>query len=47
MHPKDAAEEIANTADPDQIVPFAQICLSENLGTLRYEAFMSHTMGDR
>ena len=45
MHPKDAAE-IANSVDPDQSAPlgavwsgsalFAQTCLSENLGTLRY-----------
>ena len=45
MHPKDAAE-IANSVDPDQTAPrgvvwsgsalFAQTCLSENLGTLRY-----------
>ena len=42
MHPKDA-EGIANNVDPDQTAPlgavwsgsalFAQICLSENLGT--------------
>ena len=45
MHPKDA-EGIANSVDPDQTAPlgavwsgsalFAQICLSENLGTLWY-----------
>ena len=47
MHPKDA-EGIANSADPDQTAPrssravwsgsalFAQTCLSENLGALRY-----------
>ena len=40
MHPKDA-EGIANSVDPDQTVwsgsaLFAQICLSENLGTLQY-----------
>ena len=45
MHPKDA-EGIANSVDPDQPAPlgavwsrselFAQTCLSENLGTLRY-----------
>ena len=45
MHPKDA-EGIANSVDPDQTAPlgavwsgsalFAQTCLSENLGTLRY-----------
>ena len=50
MHPKDA-EEIANSVDPDQTAPpqgavwsgsapFAQICLSENLGTLRYHVMM-------
>ena len=43
---KKDAEEIANSVDPDQTAPlgavwsgsalFAQICLSENLGTLRY-----------
>ena len=41
MHPKDA-EGIANSVDPDQTAPsgsalFAQTCLSENLGTLRYQ----------
>ena len=46
MHPKDA-EGITNSVDPDQTAPlgavwsgsalFAQICLSENLGTLRYK----------
>ena len=46
MHPKDA-EGIANSVDPGQTAPlgavwsgsalFAQICLSENLGTLRYK----------
>ena len=45
MHPKDVAR-IANSVDPDQTPPlgavwsgsalFAQTCLSENLGTLRY-----------
>ena len=43
MHPKDAAG-IANSVSPDQTAPivwpesalFAQTCLSENLGTLRY-----------
>ena len=43
MHPKDA-ERIANSVDPDQTAPlvwsgsalFAQTCLSENLGKLRY-----------
>ena len=45
MHPKDA-EGIANGVDPDPTAPlgavwsesalFAQTCLSENLGTLRY-----------
>ena len=40
MHPKDA-EGIANSVDPDQVVwsgsaLFAQTCLSENLGKLRY-----------
>ena len=45
MHPKDAAR-IANSVDPDQTAPlgavwsgsalFAQTCLSENLGSLRY-----------
>ena len=41
MHPKDA-EGIANSVDPDHTAPsdsalFAQTCLSENLGTLRYQ----------
>ena len=50
LHPKDA-EGIANSVDPDQTAPlrvvwsgfalFAQTCLSENLGTLRY--FRSRT----
>ena len=45
MHPKDA-EGIANSVDPDQTAPvgavwsgsalFAQTCLSENLGRLKY-----------
>ena len=39
MSPKDA-EGIANSVDPDQTAPgsalFAQTCLSENLGSLRY-----------
>ena len=45
MHPKDA-EGIANSVDPDQTAPpgavwswsalFAQTCLSENFGSLRY-----------
>ena len=46
MHPKDA-EGIANSVDPDQTALalgavwsgsalFAQTCLSENLGKLRY-----------
>ena len=45
MHPKDA-EGIAKSVDPDQTAPlgavwsgsplFAQTCLSENLGKLRY-----------
>ena len=45
MHPNDA-KGIANSVDPDQTAPlgavwsgsalFAQICLSENLGTLQY-----------
>ena len=40
MHPKDA-DGIANSVDPDQTAPlgsalFAQTCLSENLGKLRY-----------
>ena len=41
MHPKDA-EGIANSVEPDQTAPrsgsapFAQTCLSENLGKLRY-----------
>ena len=45
MHPKQT-EGIANSVDPDKTVPlgavwsgsalFAQTCLSENLGTLRY-----------
>ena len=45
MHPKDA-EGIANNVDLDQTAPlwygsalFAQICLSENLETLRYVEF--------
>ena len=47
MHPKDA-EGVANSVDPDQTAPvgavwsgsalFAQICLSENLGTLRFNS---------
>ena len=46
MHPKDAVG-MANSVDPDQTAPlgavwsgsalFAQTCLSENLGTLRYD----------
>ena len=49
MHPKDA-EGIANSVDPDQTAPlgavwsgsalFAQTCLSENFGTLRYSTFL-------
>ena len=35
MRPKDA-DGMANSVDPDQTDQFAQICLSENLGTLRY-----------
>ena len=35
MHPKDAIG-IANSVDPDQTALFAQTCLSENLGSLRY-----------
>ena len=38
MHPKDA-EGIANSIDPDQTAGsalFAQTCLFENLGKLRY-----------
>ena len=41
MHPKDA-EGIANSVDPDKgavcsgSALFAQTCLSENLGKLRY-----------
>ena len=45
MHPKDE-EGIANSVDPDPTAPlgavgsrsalFAQTCLSENLGSLRY-----------
>ena len=44
LHLKDA-ERIANSVDPDQTAPrvvfsgsalFAQTCLSENSGTLRY-----------
>ena len=38
MHPKDA-DSIANSEDPDQTAPlglFAQINLSENLGSLQY-----------
>ena len=45
MHPKDA-DGIANSVDPDQTAPlgavwsgsalFAQSCLSDNLGSLRY-----------
>ena len=51
MHPKDA-EGIANSVDPDQTAPlgavwslsalFAQTCLSENLGTLRYSEVPSN-----
>ena len=47
MHTKDAAE-IANCVDPDKTAPlgavwsgsalFAQVYLSENLGSLRYRA---------
>ena len=40
MSPNDA-DGMANSVDPDQTAPgsalFAQTCLSENLGTLRYE----------
>ena len=55
MHPKDA-EGIANSVDPDQTAPlgavwsgsalFAQACLSENLGSLRYlqDYFMNYLM---
>ena len=48
MHPKDAAG-IANSVDPDQTALgavwsgsalFAQTCLTENLGTLRYRVFL-------
>ena len=49
MHPKDAAG-IANSVDPDQTAPlgvvwsgsvlFAQICLSENLGTIQHLSFL-------
>ena len=40
MRPKDA-DRMANSVDPDQTAPlgstlFAQTCLSENLGSLRY-----------
>ena len=44
MHPKDA-DRMANSADPDLTAPgavwsvstlFAQTCLSEKFGTLRY-----------
>ena len=50
MHPNDA-KGIANSVDPDQTAPlgavwsgsalFAQTCLSENLGTLRYLFILS------
>ena len=51
MHPKDE-EGLANSVDPDQTAPlgavwsgstlFAQTCLSENLGTLRYRWVDKH-----
>ena len=37
------ADGMANSVDSDQTAPsalFAQICLSENLGTLRYDGVM-------
>ena len=50
VHPNDA-DGMANSVDPDQTAPlgavwsgstlFAQTCLSENLGTLRYIKFHS------
>ena len=47
MGPKDA-DGMANSVDPDQTAPlgsgsalFAQTCLSENLGSLRYLASIS------
>ena len=53
MHPKDAAG-IANSVDPDQTAPlgavwsgsalFAQTYLSENLGSLRYNAILAHDL---
>ena len=53
MSPKDA-EGIANSVDPDQTPPlraawsesalFAQTCLSENLGSLRYYASPKRTI---
>ena len=49
MHPK-YAEGIANSVDPDQTAPlgavwsgsalFAQTCLSENVGKLRYDTYV-------
>ena len=51
MSPKDA-DGMANSVDPDQTAPlgavwsgsalFAQTCLSENLGKLRYFSFLCH-----
>ena len=50
MHLKDA-EGIANSVDLDQTgavwsgsALFAQICLSENLGTLRYTSEIRYTL---
>ena len=40
MHPKDAA----GIANPDQTALFAQTCLSEHLGTLRYSEFKTTTI---
>ena len=55
MHPKEA-ERTANSVDPDQTAPlgavwsgsalFAQTCLSENLGKLRYYSFRMQSLLD-
>ena len=46
MHPKDA-DRMAKSADPDQSLIwstlFAQACLSENLGMIRYGHPMPYT----
>ena len=41
MSPNDA-DRMANSVDPNQTAPalFAQTCLSENLGTLRYPTYL-------